>query len=335
MRIGLNTGKVLAGYIGDEEKREYTVMGDTVNLASRLESCCRPDQVLISNSTFRAIRNRFKCKSLDPINLKGKSEPVATYEVLYPLSGVRHKKLFKVHGVITELIGRKKEFDSIKINFNQSIDQKSCQIVTVIGSAGMGKSRLAEEYRLYLNSLPYQVNIEKGFFTQDMAPSFKGFADIIKHKADIRESDQAEKARVKLLKMVGNIFAPEDPQEQQKSKLANRIGKLFPLGANKIKQKMENAIIEENTHFIGQLIGLDFPGSPYIEPIKDDPRQILMRSFRILAAMFNRMAEKAPMVIFLEDIHWAQNIALELINFLCTTIKERTIFFFCLARPEL
>jgi len=86
-RIGINTGKAMAGEIGSENKKEYTVLGDTVNTASRLQSSvAKPMAIVVGENTFLAARDEFECRPLGPVTLKGKEKEVAVYEVVGPLA---------------------------------------------------------------------------------------------------------------------------------------------------------------------------------------------------------------------------------------------------------
>lgn len=82
MRIGVNTGVVVAGNMGDSGRTDYSIIGDSVNLASRLESNAPVDGVLISETTYEHVKDRFKFKEREPIKVKGKEKPVKVYEVL-------------------------------------------------------------------------------------------------------------------------------------------------------------------------------------------------------------------------------------------------------------
>jgi adenylate cyclase len=88
IRIGINTGKAVAGEIGSVNKKEYTVLGDTVNIASRLESSvAKPGMVVIGENTYEIVRDQFECRSLGKSALKGKTNEVATYEVVAAKGG--------------------------------------------------------------------------------------------------------------------------------------------------------------------------------------------------------------------------------------------------------
>lgn len=140
VRIGINTGLVVAGAVGGAQKQDYTVMGDTVNLAQRMEANAQPGKVLVSGETFRQTRHRFNFLTLDPISVKGKVLPVEVYELEGPLRQVEEQSP-EAH----PFVNRQRELDSLDFGWERAV-MGHPQLIVVSGEAGMGKSRLLAQF---------------------------------------------------------------------------------------------------------------------------------------------------------------------------------------------
>ena len=135
--IGINTGFVFAGKVGDSRRQEYSIMGDEVNLAARLMSVAGDGQVLISAATYRKIADQFSLHEQPAVRIKGKALPVQTYEV----RGARSRPARRVRQ--TELIGRLSELDTLHKTLDQ-VTRGQGQMLAVTGDLGVGKTRLLE-----------------------------------------------------------------------------------------------------------------------------------------------------------------------------------------------
>ncbi len=173
LRIGINTGDVMAGSVGAVGSQSYTVMGDTVNLASRLEHECPVGSILIGERTYRAAAEAFEFRALPPMEICGKAEPVQTYEVLSaksvrsaPLAAARH----------TPLIGRELELATLTAVIGRARAGESL-VVALSGEPGIGKSRLlsaaAEQFPelrwLRTTNLSYERHVPYAMFRQLLA----------------------------------------------------------------------------------------------------------------------------------------------------------------------
>ena len=144
MRIGLNTGPVVVGRIGDDLRMDYTAVGDTTNVAARLQQAARPGGVLVSESTLRAIGGFFETLDLGEQAVKGHA-PVRAHEVLRP-RGRRTRLDAAIERGLTPLVGRARELDILRERFREVLTGRG-QVVFVAGEAGIGKSRLLLEFR--------------------------------------------------------------------------------------------------------------------------------------------------------------------------------------------
>jgi class 3 adenylate cyclase/tetratricopeptide (TPR) repeat protein len=131
-RIGVNTGEVVTG------TEERLATGDAVNVAARLEQAAQPDEVLVGQATLALVREAVEAEAVEPLNLKGKTEPVPAFRLL-GLSAAEERRL------VTPMVGRETELRRLRDSFEQATRDRSCQLFTVLGSAGVGKSRLAAE----------------------------------------------------------------------------------------------------------------------------------------------------------------------------------------------
>jgi len=147
MRLGLNSGPVVISSIGDDLRMDYTAIGDTTNLAARMESMAQPATTLISEHTHKIVSPYFQCKSMGRISVKGKEEPVGTYR-LEAKQEVYRPRLGLERQIYSEMVGRDTELGRLEHQISKAVRGEG-SIVNIIGEAGIGKSRLVAELKTH------------------------------------------------------------------------------------------------------------------------------------------------------------------------------------------
>ncbi|HJQ15117.1 MAG TPA: adenylate/guanylate cyclase domain-containing protein, partial [Anaerolineales bacterium] len=301
LKVGINSGQVLLSAIGTQG--EFTAMGDTVNTASRLVNSANGGDILISHDTYQLVRGVFDVQKQSPIVVKGKAEPLQTYVVQRVRPRAFRMGRRGVEGVTTRMVGREPEFQVIQSALEQSLIHRRVTVVVVKGDAGLGKSRLIYEFEAWLDSHPTDFYLFKGRADEEtMSLPYSLLRDMFSNRFQIRDSDSQEDAREKL-----------------KQGIATMTG----LGS------------DEQTAFIGELLGFDFSESPFVRGIRKDARQIRDRSFNSIAQFLGKLTLDSPLVLLLDDIHWADNGSLELIEYLAKLETDLPVFILCTTRPSL
>jgi class 3 adenylate cyclase/tetratricopeptide (TPR) repeat protein len=184
-RQGLNTGLVVVGSIGSDLRMDYTAVGDTTNVAARLEQGADAGRIVISGTTHRLVEGYFYTRPLGGLVLKGKSEPVHAWEVIGPRFA-RTRLAVEAERGLTPFIGRERELVQLMDAFERARGGEG-QIVFVAGEPGIGKSRLILEFRRRLGDQATWVEGHCRSFGRSIA--FQPMVDLLKRTFRIEESD--------------------------------------------------------------------------------------------------------------------------------------------------
>jgi class 3 adenylate cyclase/predicted ATPase len=303
LRIGINTGPALLGTVGPIG--EYTAIGNTVNVANRLEQAAPPGGILISYDTYQHVRGIFDVASLQPISVKGKSEPIQVYTVNSIRPRAFRVPTRGVEGIETRMIGREEELAQMQSAFTEVMEQREMHLINIVAEAGTGKSRLLYEFTKWLDVQNPSMHLFKGRATQEMAQiPYALLRDIFSSRFGIQDHDSAAMAREKLEHGILSYIGNE-----------------------------ENASLY--AHFIGHLIGLDYATSPHLQGILGDAQQIHDRAFHYVTRFLIDITREQIALIFLEDIHWADQGSLDFFHHLMTSEPDLPLLIIGLTRSTL
>lgn len=304
LRVGIHTGPVLMGSLGTTG--EYTAVGDTVNTAKHIQSIAPPGGVLISHDTFGHVRGVFDVHVLDPILVKGKTEPLQVYKVKRAKPRAFRLHTRGVQGIETHMIGRQIEMDILKAAVQRMAEKKG-GLVLVTGEAGVGKSRLLYEFENWMDLQPVQIRFYQGRARQEtQGQPYAPLRDLLSLRFGIQENDAQETVWRKMEQGMAEAMLAPNPQQA-----------------------------EIQAHFVGQLLGYDFSSSPHLQGALNDVKQLRDRALIYLEAHFKDLAARLPVVVVLEDIHWADDSSLEAIEQLGRQAANQCLLIVCLARPML
>lgn len=301
IHIGVNTGLVIAGDIGGKVKRDFTVMGDTVNLASRLKDAAAMGSIYVGPETYRSTQDIFQYRPLEPLRLKGKAQPVPTYEVLSIQEQV-HRTKVTASGrmVFSDLVGRENELKQLIDAMAGAVDGRG-GIVSLIGEAGLGKSRLLAEAVTY-PELGRATVLQGRCTSIGQNLSFHPFIDLLRQWAGITD---------------------EDVEATSLHKLETSITRL--LGA---------AAAAECFPFVATLMGLRLSGA-HAERVRgidaDAMERLMVKSTRDL---LNALGAHRPLILIFEDLHWADQSSVKLLEQLLRLAADRAVLFVNVFRPD-
>ena len=293
-RVGIHTGPVVVGEMGGGEKRETLALGETTNIAARLESVAPPDSLVISDATLRLVPGMFATKDLGTPALKGITEPIRACLVLQA-TGVRSRLATSV-GRLTSFIGRQPEL-GVLIDTWERLRDGTGQAVLVQGEAGLGKSRLCYELRERLSEEPHTW-LECGCSPFTTATAFRPIIALVEQALDFR--------------------AGESPTEKL-AKLAEglRIGDFAD---------------DEAVLLIAEWLGL--PESAGYTPLMVDGELKRSKTIQTLVEWFFKVAELQPVVALTEDLHWCDPSSLELLGRLVAESSTARVLLLATARTE-
>ncbi|MBI3454709.1 MAG: AAA family ATPase [Candidatus Rokubacteria bacterium] len=196
MRIGLHSGSVVVGRIGDNLRMDYTAQGDTVNLAARLEQACPPGEVLVSEATRRLAEGAFAFRAVPPLSVKGKAAPVTAFEVVGRRARRARVELAAERG-LTPLVGRERELEHLRQAFEGAREGRG-QVVGIVGEAGVGKSRLLFEFRREQEGRA--IYLEGRCISFGQTIPFLPLVEMLKRGLRIDEGDRDDTIREKVLR---------------------------------------------------------------------------------------------------------------------------------------
>jgi class 3 adenylate cyclase/tetratricopeptide (TPR) repeat protein len=296
IQIGINTGSVIAGVMNDQQHLEYTIIGDTVHLATHLQRVAEPGSILISFSAYQRTRPIINYRSLPAMQFEGISEPSMVYQPL----GIRltSGQVRGLPGLQVPMIGRKEQLDTLIAIFKHTVDTNDSEIVFCSGEAGIGKSRLMVEFRNYLSTR--QVAMIQGTCALYMRITpYRVVADVLRNILGISDLD---------------------PINEQRKILRQHLEQ-FDLDRNDILPYL--------MHVLGIL-----HSDPVLEVrIKLlDPSMLHRQTHFALRMYFIALSHKSPLVLVFDDLHWVDQPSGQFLEYLCQSLENTPLLMVMVAR---
>ena len=314
VRVGINTGLVVVGEVGSDLRVEYTAMGDAINLAARMESAAEPGTILITEDTHKLIAPLFETEALGPIQVKGKAEPVAVFRVLAPKAVPR--KVRGVAGLESPLVGREAELGALR-EAMERLQAGVGGIVTLVGEAGIGKSRLVAEAR-------------KRTLAKVSEPS-QGWSSVqwVEGRCLSYGTSIAYLLWLDALRGVLGVSVEDSPVAVRDA-LQERVQTLCP-------ERFDDVYL-----YLGRLMSLPLEAEAEAlrqaqdaATVRDlEGEQLKAGTFRAVETLVEGATQQCPLVIVCEDLHWADPTSVELLKRLLALTDSVPLLFICVFRPQ-
>ena len=290
LRMGIHTGLALAGYVG--ARGEYTVLGDTVNIAKRMEESGQPGDVIVSEATFQDIRGAFQVKRLAPIQLMDTKALVNIFQILEELPQPTKLRYRSKGGLETNLVGRNREMDRLAEIFLRIQEARQPHLALITGAAGLGKSRLLFEFAGHLETEnPLLTVMSSRALDQTSRVPYYLWKELWSNRFEINEDDPLDVSQKKVIDGVLSLWG-------------RALGEVTAV---------------ESAHFLGSLIGVTWEKSRYLDPYLTKPQERVERAFDLMGELLVRASQRGPVVLILDDLQWADPGSLKLINYLWRT----------------
>ncbi len=294
MRIGIHTGPVIVGTLGNDLRVEFKAVGDTVNLAHRMEELAEPGTTYVTEKTYKVTEGLFRFESSGEKRVKGKEEPIKVYQVIAPSTLMTRFDVSAERG-LTPLVGRERELELLLDGFERTMAGKG-QAFSIVSEAGAGKSRLLYEFRKALANKDI-IFLEGKCLSYSKGVAYHPVVDILRSNFYIKEGEEDQGVKDKIKKGLRIMEADE---------------------ASTLPYLLELLSVKDS--------GIDeIPMTP--EAKKD-------RTIKALRQIILKGSEVKPLVIALEDLHWLDKSSEDVAKDLLDSISGSKVLLIFTYRPE-
>jgi class 3 adenylate cyclase/predicted ATPase len=296
VRLGIHTGLVVVGEMGGGGRQEQLALGETPNVAARIQGLATPNTLVVSRATYRLIQGYFACQDLGAQTLRGVAEPLHVYQILRESGATSRLDVAQPRG-LTPLVGRESEVTLLLERWAQAKSGQG-QVVLLTGDAGIGKSRLVQTLKEHVANQPHmRWECRSAEYSQNTAlfPLVDLFQRILRFEAHETPSAKLEK----LTHALSQYRLP----------------------------------LEESVPLFAPLLALPLPENRY-HPLTLSPQRQRQKTLETIIAILLELAERQPVLFIVEDLHWTDPTTLELLNLTLDQTPTASMLVLLTCRPH-
>jgi predicted ATPase/class 3 adenylate cyclase len=337
MHIGINSGEVATPSNMQDNRRDFLITGDAVNVAARLQSVAMPDTILVGERTYLATRDVFAFQALAPLRLKGKTEPTPAWVILGLQNSTsaitQHPR--GIEGLEAPLVGRTLELALMHATYARVQAERRPHLITMLGTPGIGKSRLVREFIVEEQEKARCTTCEDVLafpqVLQGRCPpygegvTYRPLVEILYSLLKVQDSERYETLQSRFVDFVREtltqIKSTEDPLQVAQA-IMRSVGRRGGDTSEPTGQSYTEGLERERSRTSTLSKTTEQTG----------PHMALMRAWRVF---LEALAQQQPLIIVIDDLQWADEALLDLLEYLADRITNAPILFLCPARPDL